>query len=75
MDPITMLYQPHFPCHANSTVALDLGDLELMEEPLQRGRGDRFPPPISDWELSQLVDQCTSELCQLGAYQYGAYTG
>ena len=76
MDRRTMQYPTHRPRHANPVVVLELDDVELVEEPRdRRWRAHRFPPAISDWELSQLVDECTSELCQLSAYQYGAYTG
>ena len=77
MDQRTMQYSTHRPRHANPIVVLEIDDVELVEvveESTPRGwRGHRFPPAISDWELSRLVDECTSELCQLGAHRYGAY--
>lgn len=75
-DQITMQYQAPLHGAANRVVVLQLGDLELVEESADGGEGGHgFPPAISDRELSQLVDECTSELCQLGMYGYGAYTG
>ena len=45
-------------------MALELDDLELVEDTYRRGRvGRRYPPAISDRELSRLVDECTEELC------------
>ncbi len=80
MDRRTMQYQAPRARRANPVLVLEIDDVELLEEPREvtrarPWRGHRFPPAISDRELSQLVDECTSELCQLGAYQYGAYTG
>lgn len=61
---------------SNAVLVLEIDDVELLDEPADGGRrGHRFPPAISDWELSLLVDECTSELCRLGAYQYSAYAG
>lgn len=76
MDRRTMQYPPPRPRHVNPVLVLELDDVELVEESRERGwRGHRFPPAMSDLELSQLVDQCTSELCDLGAYRYSAYAG
>jgi|GEM_PF-2518562 len=49
---------------------LDVDDLELVEETQRRARSyrRRYPPAISDRELSRLVDECTAELCLL-AYE------
>ncbi len=75
-DAITMQYRAPLQGHANPVVVLDVGDVELIEESVDQGGDEHgFPPAISDWELIQLVDECTSELCQLEAYRYGAYTG
>lgn len=85
MDERTTQYQPPLPRHANPVVVLELRDLELVEASPHGGGDDHgFPPAISDHELSQLVEECTYELCQLGygygsyrygSYGYGAYTG
>lgn len=76
MDQRTMQYQAPRARRSNPVLVLEIDDVELLDEPTRSGRrGHRFPPAISDWELSQLVDECTSELCQLGAYRYSAYAG
>lgn len=76
MDGRTMRYQAPRARRATPVLVLEMEDVEWVEELAdKRSRGHRFPPAMSDWELSQLVDACTSELCQLGAYPYGAYTG
>ena len=59
------------PRHASPVVMLELDDLELVEETYRRapkGRRTkavqrRYPPAITDRELSRLVDECTAELC------------
>lgn len=76
MNLQTTQYQAPRARRSNPVLVLEMDDLELVDEPARAGwRGQRFPPAISDSELTQLVDACTSELCQLGAYQYVAYTG
>ena len=76
MNLQTTQYQPPRARRSNPVMVLELDDLELLDEPVREGwRGHRFPPAISDSELSQLVDACTSELCQRETYQYIAFTG
>lgn len=76
MDRRTMQTQAPRARRSNPVLVLEIEDVELVEEPVARGwRGHRYPPAISDWQLSQLVDECTSELCELGAYRYSAYAG
>lgn len=56
-------------------VVLELNDedFELVDE-LPSWRARRYPPAISDGELSRLVEECTAEIC-LHAYdlRYGSY--
>ncbi len=74
MDHVTMQYRAPIGRHGDPIVVLDAAEVELIEESIHRvGCVDRFPPAISDWELSRLVDECTWELCQLGKYRYGRY--
>lgn len=48
--------------YANPVVMLELDDVELVEDTACR---HRYPPAITDRELSRLVDECTEELCSL----------
>ena len=70
MDRRTMRYRTPRPRPVSPVVMLDVDDLELVEETQRRARSyrRRYPPAISDRELSRLVDECTAELCLL-AYE------
>ena len=72
MDRRTLTYRSPRPRHPNPVVVLEIDDVELVEDTYRRSSprraspvGHRYPPAITDRELSRLVDECTEELCSL----------
>lgn len=80
MDRRTLTYGSPRPRPVSPVEVLEIDDFELVEEPYRHPAswraspaGYRYPPAITDRELSRLVDECTEELCSLD--RRGGYRG